>query len=202
MGRILCTVLGRGSPKRHWCAAEVDCYDRLVLVNYFCFSSVCDANYHGVGLSPCQPLHRIPLAYLGSRQMEWFGYERRERMKIMRSIVMLEAAAFLAAALTHFGLLIDGYRHRQAANAESVIGCVLLIGWIITLVRPSLATRSAVGAQSFAVFGTLVGVFTIVVGVGPRTMPDIIYHACILTLLLSGLGFSIYLWKSERESQK
>jgi len=123
-------------------------------------------------------------------------------MKIMRSILMLEAAAFLAAALTHFGVLTNGYRHRQAANAESVIGCVLLIGWIFTLVRPSLATRSAVGAQSFAVFGTLVGVFTIVVGVGPRTTPDIVYHACILIVLLCGLGLSIYLWKIERESQR
>ena len=123
-------------------------------------------------------------------------------MKIMRSILALEAAAFFAAALTHFGVLTDGYRHRQAANAESVIGCVLLVAWIITLVRPSLATRSAVLAQSFAVFGTLVGIFTIVVGVGPRTVPDIVYHASILMLLISGLGFSIYLRKSERESRK
>lgn len=119
-------------------------------------------------------------------------------MKIIRSILTLEAAAFLAAAFTHFGVLTNSYRHPQAANAESAITCVLLVGCIVTLLRPSLAIRSAVVAQSFAVFGTLVGIFTIVVGVGPHTMPDIVYHACILIFLVCGLRFSLYLRKSER----
>lgn len=119
-------------------------------------------------------------------------------MKMMRSILILQAAAFLTAALTHFGLMIEGYRHRQAADAESVIGSVLLIGWTVGFVRPSLAVRSAVVTQSFAVFGTLIGVFTIIVGVGPRTIPDVVFHVCILIFLLSGLGFSIHLRKSER----
>jgi hypothetical protein len=111
---------------------------------------------------------------------------------------MIQAAAFLGASLIHFGLLLDGYKHRQAANAESVIGMVLLAGWILTLIRPSWATKAAMGAQLFATLGTMVGIFTIVAGVGPRTLPDVIYHVCILTLLLSGLGLSMYSRRNER----
>jgi hypothetical protein len=121
-------------------------------------------------------------------------------MKKLRLILMVQAAAFLAAALTHFGILVDGYKHRQAADAESIIGIVLVAGWICTLVRPSWATRVGTAVQSVAFFGTLVGIFTIVVGVGPRTMPDIIYHACILVVVLSGLTWSIYVRSKKRGS--
>jgi hypothetical protein len=49
----------------------------------------------------------------------------------IRLFVLLEAAAFIAAALTHSGILLDGYKHRQAGTAESVIGMVLLAGWLV-----------------------------------------------------------------------
>ena len=35
--------------------------------------------------------------------------------------------------------------------------------------------------------GTLVGVFTIIVGVGPQTTPDVVYHIGIVAVLLWGL---------------
>jgi len=35
--------------------------------------------------------------------------------------------------------------------------------------------------------GTLVGIFTIAIGVGPRTVPDIVYHVTIVIVLVSGL---------------
>ena len=38
-----------------------------------------------------------------------------------------------------------------------------------------------------ALAGTLVGAFTIAIGVGPRTIPDVIYHAFILIVLAAGL---------------
>jgi hypothetical protein len=108
-----------------------------------------------------------------------------------RLFVLLEAVAFIAAALTHFGILVDGYKHRQAGTAESVIGIVLLAGWLATFIRQSWTNRIAVVVQAFALLGTLVGIFTIVVGVGPRTVPDLVYHACIVIVLLFGLAVSI-----------
>jgi hypothetical protein len=40
---------------------------------------------------------------------------------------------------------------------------------------------------TLALMGTLVGVFTIVIGVGPRTVPDVAYPVLIVTVLMSGL---------------
>jgi DNA-binding NarL/FixJ family response regulator len=47
--------------------------------------------------------------------------------------------------------------------------------------------RTGVGAQAFAILGVLVGLFTIAVGVGPRTAADIGYHLAILAVLVVGL---------------
>jgi hypothetical protein len=41
--------------------------------------------------------------------------------------------------------------------------------------------------QAFALVGTLVGLFTIAIGVGPRTAPDVTYHVIILVVLAWGL---------------
>jgi hypothetical protein len=46
----------------------------------------------------------------------------------MRFFLLLEAVAFAAAALVHFGRLFPGYGHPRAGTAESVIGAVLLAG--------------------------------------------------------------------------
>jgi hypothetical protein len=107
--------------------------------------------------------------------------------RTIRLFVFFEGAAFITAALTHFGILIGGYRHRQAGTAESVIGIVLLLGWAFTWMRPAATRKTGLAAQGFALFGTLVGIFTIIVGVGPRTIPDIVYHIVIVTVLIAGL---------------
>src|SRR5438128_2240614 len=46
----------------------------------------------------------------------------------IRLFMLLDGAAFASAALTHFGVLIDGYEHQKAGAAESVIAIVLLAG--------------------------------------------------------------------------
>ena len=61
--------------------------------------------------------------------------------RTIRLFMLFEAAAFLAAAFTHFGLLIDGYAHRRAGIAESVIALVLLAGLTLTWIRPG-STRA------------------------------------------------------------
>src|SRR5262245_4063988 len=86
----------------------------------------------------------------------------------IRLFLLFEAAAFITAALTHFGALMNGYRRRQAGAAESVIGIVLLVGLAWTWMRPASNRGIGVAVQAFALFGTLVGIFSIVIGVGPR----------------------------------
>ncbi|HEY3184377.1 MAG TPA: hypothetical protein VGJ77_16170 [Gaiellaceae bacterium] len=106
-------------------------------------------------------------------------------MKALRTLVLFEAATFVAAASIHFGALVDGYEHHRAGTAETVIAAVLVAGFALSFVRPR---EAVVGAQAFATLGVCVGLFTIAVGVGPRTAPDIAYHLAILALLITGLG--------------
>lgn len=105
----------------------------------------------------------------------------------IRLFLLFEGATFVVAALVHFGVLIDGYEHREAGVAESVIAVVLLTGWALTWIGQAWTRRVGLTVQSFALLGTLVGVFTIVIGVGPRTVPDIAYHIAIVIVLAWGL---------------
>jgi hypothetical protein len=108
--------------------------------------------------------------------------------RAIRLFLAIGGAAFIVAALTHFGLLIGGYEHQKAGTAESVIGVVLLIGLALTWLRPESTRGIGLAAQAFALLGTLVGVFTIAIGIGPRTVPDIVFHISIILLLAWGLG--------------
>ncbi len=93
--------------------------------------------------------------------------------RVTRLFVLIEGITFIIAALTHFGVLIGGYEHHLAGRAESVIGIVLLAGLALTWIRPAWTRGIGLAVQAFALFGTFVGIFTIVVGIGPRTVPDV-----------------------------
>ena len=108
-------------------------------------------------------------------------------MKTILVILGTEVLLFFGAVLFHLGLGGDRYRHREAFIAESVIGTVLLAGWIAAALSPSHLRPVSIGVQSFALFGTAVGLFTIAIGVGPRTAPDLALHACMILLLSIGL---------------
>lgn len=105
----------------------------------------------------------------------------------VRWFLALEVVVFALAALLHAGVITTGYEHRQARIAESVIGAVLLIGLVVSVAAPELTRRAGLLAQGFALLGTCVGLFTIAVGVGPRTIVDLAIHATMLALLISGL---------------
>jgi hypothetical protein len=102
--------------------------------------------------------------------------------------MLVEAATFVAASLIHSGALVAGYEHRQARIAEGVIASVLLVAVALTWIRPKWTRAVGLAAQGFALLGTMVGLFTIAVGVGPRTVPDVIYHAAIVVVLIWGLS--------------
>ena len=119
-------------------------------------------------------------------------------------LLAFESAAFVVAALVHFGFLANGYEHTKAGIAETVIGTVLALGLIIVLIRPRLTRLSGLVVQGFAFLGTLVGAFTIIIGVGPRTLPDALCHVAIVILLAWGL---IVTWRrsvnlTERSSRQ
>jgi hypothetical protein len=109
-------------------------------------------------------------------------------VKTIRLFMLVEAATFMAAASIHAGLLIDGYEHREARIAETIIALVLFAGAALTWLRPELARAAGVAAQGFALLGTLVGIFTIAIGIGPRSSLDIVYHIGIVVVLVWGLS--------------
>ena len=105
----------------------------------------------------------------------------------IRLFLLLAGMSFVVAALVHRGVLVSGYEHREAATAESVIAGVLLAGFALTWAWPARVRPIALAALGFALLGTLVGVLTIAIGIGPRTVPDIAYHLTILVALAWGL---------------
>lgn len=109
---------------------------------------------------------------------------------ILRLFLLFEAATFVVAAAIHFGALLDGYEHDEAGTAESVIAIALLAGLALTS-RSAWARQALIGAQAFAILGVFVGLFTIAIGVGPRTALDIAYHVGILALLFVGLAIAL-----------
>jgi hypothetical protein len=107
--------------------------------------------------------------------------------RTVRIFLLVEALSFFTAALVHFGVIAHGYEHIKAGTAETVIGSVLSLGLVSSLLRPSATRRAGLWAQGFALAGTCVGLFTIAIGVGPRTVPDLVYHAAIVAVLILGL---------------
>jgi hypothetical protein len=108
-------------------------------------------------------------------------------MKRMRAYLGAGAVLFFAAALFHSGLAGDGYDHREALIAESIIGAVLLAGWIASRLAPQRTRTLAIGALAFGLLGTSIGLVTIIIGIGPRTLPDLILHGAMILLLVTGL---------------
>jgi hypothetical protein len=106
---------------------------------------------------------------------------------LVRSFLAVEAAVFGLAALMHAGILIQGYEHAKASTAESVIAIGLAAGLAATTLWAASSRAIGLWTQGFALFGTLVGLFTIAIGVGPRTAVDLVIHAMMIALLVSGL---------------
>jgi len=109
------------------------------------------------------------------------------RAEWIRTFLIVQTATFLLAATFHFGVLVQGYEDPRAGIPESVIAAALLAGLIATWIRPAAIRGIGLAAQGFALAGTFVGLFTIVIGVGPRTVPDVVIHGVMLAELVAGL---------------
>src|SRR5256885_1263280 len=124
---------------------------------------------------------------MSCRARMWSRPTRRRRFAARRPSAPCRLPVPVVAALSHFGILVSGYEHRAAGTAESVIAGVLLVGLATTWVGPAFTRGIGLAAQTFALLGTLVGLFTIAIGVGPRTVPDLAYHVSIVAVLIWGL---------------
>lgn len=107
--------------------------------------------------------------------------------RTIRLFLLIEGIIYAVAGTIHSGALVAGYAHRQASIAERTIAIVLLGGFVLTWLIPAQMRMIGVAAQAFALLLTLVGAFTIAIGVGPQTAPNIAFHIAILAALVWGL---------------
>ncbi len=111
-------------------------------------------------------------------------------MWIVRGFLLVEIAIFLGLVAIHFGLLVGGYEHPAAGTTELVIVAVLVLGLLLTWTPPPWSQRAAGAAQSFGTLGVLVGLFTIALGIGSRTILDLSLNLVLLLTLIAGLALT------------
>jgi hypothetical protein len=110
---------------------------------------------------------------------------------MIQLLLLIEGILFGAAALVHGGILAHGFEDQAASIAESTIAIVLIAALGLTQVWPARTRPIGIAAQAFALLGTLLGVFVIAIGVGPRTVLDIVLHATMLAVLVPGLAATV-----------
>ena len=130
-------------------------------------------------------------SFLRGRARQLRGQEGFGTIWRVRGFLLLQIAIFLALVSIHFGLLIGGYRHRNAGTTESVIAAALVAGLLLTWTPPPWSRRAATAAQSFGILGVLAGLFTIALGIGPRTTLDLALNAALLLTLIAGLAITL-----------
>jgi hypothetical protein len=118
----------------------------------------------------------------------------RTMAQTIRVFLLIQGSVFIAASLTHFGVLTHGYEHQRAGIAEGVIGTALWGALVLTVIRPASVRTIGLVVQTFALLGTAVGVVMVAIGIGPRTAPDIALHAAMVLTLVAGLMITVKSW--------
>lgn len=113
------------------------------------------------------------------------------RLTTIRWFIVVAALSLLLASLIHFGYLISGYEDEGAAVPEAVIGGVMLVGLGLSWSPQPWGRRAAVGALAFGLAGSLLGLVLVAIGIGPRTVPDVVYHVLLVTTLILGLTMAL-----------
>lgn len=116
----------------------------------------------------------------------------------LRWIMGVAALSLLVAAALHAGVLIPG-PFNDAAMYETGFAGVLLVGLVLTFIGPAWARWGSLGATVIALAGASIGFYVALRGLGPNTVPDIVYHVALIALLLVGITIA---WRvpSERRS--
>ncbi len=108
-------------------------------------------------------------------------------MATIPRLMFVEAVAFVIASIIHSGVLTRVSVDRGANVAEGIIGAVLLTGAIVASIRPGWTRFVGVLAQGFGLLGSLIGLFLAARGLGPNTVPDLVFHVVIVAMLAVGI---------------
>lgn len=119
------------------------------------------------------------------------AHNERPSLTTIRWFIVVAAFSLLLASLIHFGFLISGYEDEGAAVPEAVIGSVMLLGLGVSWSPEPWGRRAAVGALAFGLAGSLLGLVLVIIGIGPRTVPDVTYHVVLVATLVVGLTLAL-----------
>jgi hypothetical protein len=106
-------------------------------------------------------------------------------------LLVIEGIAFAIASLVHSGLLIDVSVDPSAQFFEGLIAVVLFAGAIAAWLRPGWTRWAASLAQGFGLIFSLIGTYLALIGVGPNTILDIVFHVAVVVALGVGLAAAI-----------
>jgi hypothetical protein len=107
-------------------------------------------------------------------------------VRVLRVLLMIEAASLLVASALHAGLVIPG-SFDEAAIYEASLGVILAGALGLTFLGPTVARVAGLAAQGLAIAGASLGLYLAVRGVAPDTPVDIVYHVGLIALLVAGL---------------
>lgn len=106
------------------------------------------------------------------------------------------AISLLVAAALHTGIVIPG-PFDTAAYYETGIAVILLVGLGLTFVAPTAARWIGLVALAISFAGSCIGLYLAIRGLGPNTVPDIVYHVALVGLLVIGL---VVAWRTEPQA--
>ena len=113
------------------------------------------------------------------------------RVSLARTLAALAGVSLLVASAIHSGYLVEGYPHDGAALPEAVIGSVVLVGLALSWLRRPWGRRSLIGGLAFGLAGSTLGLVLVIIGVGPQSTPDVVYHIGLIVCLVAGLVAAI-----------
>lgn len=105
----------------------------------------------------------------------------------LRWIMAAAALSLVVVAALHAGLIIPGPSN-DAAMYETGVAGVLILGLALTFIGPAWARWGGLVATALALAGASIGLYVALRGLGPNTVPDIVYHVALIALLLVGIA--------------
>ena len=116
----------------------------------------------------------------------------------LRLIMAVAACSLLVAAALHAGLVISG-PFNDAAMYETTIAVILLVGLGLTSIAPTGTRWISLVALAISLVGASIGLYLALRGIGPNTVPDIVYHFALVALLVIGL---VVAWRVEDDPMR
>ena len=120
-------------------------------------------------------------------------------MTALRTLLFLEAASLVGAAILHTGALTGGPPD-DAAMYETGIAVILAVGLGITFIQTGWARLTGLVVQAIALVGASIGTYATLRGFGPSSPLDVVYHVVLIGLIVAGLAVAWRLPASGREA--